>query len=118
MRARFRSVGTTRPVSSCERKLAESPVWRPSSTSPIDFFSRRCLIRSPMRFSAINDSAASPSTWMLRRSFASLPERTSVGPGEISEEARMVGEGLVLLIGLCLLYQQMLKSHQMLYEII
>ena len=43
MRARLRSVGTTRPVSNCDRKLADSPVWRPSSTSPIDFFKRKPL---------------------------------------------------------------------------
>jgi hypothetical protein len=53
IRARFRSVGTTRPVSNCDKKLAESPVRWPSSTRPIDFFSRSRLIRSPICFSAI-----------------------------------------------------------------
>src|SRR5579863_4740445 len=63
MRARLRSVGTTRPVSSCERKLAERPVCLPSSTSPIDFFRRRRLMRSPICFSAMNRSVVSVSTW-------------------------------------------------------
>src|SRR5579859_4539864 len=62
MRARLRSVGTTRPVSSWERKLAESPVCLPNSTSPMDFFSRNRLIRSPIRFSTMTASALAPST--------------------------------------------------------
>ena len=47
MRARLRRVGTTRPVSSCERKLAESPVWRPSSTRAHRFFQPQVLNTLP-----------------------------------------------------------------------
>ena len=32
---------------------------------PIDFFSRSLLIRSPIRFSAMNASAVSGSTWVF-----------------------------------------------------
>src|SRR5579872_496057 len=62
MRARLRNVGTTRPVSSCDRKLAERPVCLPNSTRPIDFFRRKRLMRSPMCFSAMNRSVVSLST--------------------------------------------------------
>src|ERR1035441_9114020 len=62
IRARLRSVGTTRPVSNCDKKLAESPVSLPSSTNPIDFFSRSRRIRSPMHFSAITRAVVSAAT--------------------------------------------------------
>src|ERR1700738_3541726 len=65
MRARLRSVGTTRPVSSCERKLADRPVCLPSSTRPMDFLRRRRLMRSPMCFSAMKRSVVSVSTWVF-----------------------------------------------------
>src|SRR5712675_1002282 len=64
----------------------------------MDFFSRRCLMRSPMRFSAINDSAASPSTWRLRCPFDWSPDGTSSGDKRGSEEGETVGEVVFLLI--------------------
>ena len=83
MRARLRSVGTTRPVSSCERKLAESPVCRPSSTSPIDFFSRSRLMRSPIRFSAMNASAVAGSICEFIRSILEIVGSVLVTTGSM-----------------------------------
>src|SRR5580698_2199051 len=73
----LRNLARIAMVFNWERKLAERPVWRPNSTRPIDFFNRRCLMRSPMRFSAMNDSAASPSTWRLRCPSNPLSDRMS-----------------------------------------
>src|SRR3979490_3267598 len=55
-------------------------------------------MRSPIRFSAINDSAASPSTWRLRCPFDWSPDDTSSGSNGGSEEAEAVGEVVFLLI--------------------
>jgi hypothetical protein len=92
IRARFRSVGTTRPVSNCDRKLAESPVCLPSSTRPMDFFSRSRLIRSPIRFSAITRAVVSVSTCDLcvsslrTTAFSAIspPPRTQSAPENVA----------------------------------
>ena len=67
IRARFLSVGTTRPVSNWERKLADRPTCCPSSTSPIDRLNRRRRIFSPIFFASMEASAVASSTPSIPR---------------------------------------------------
>src|ERR1700680_2043324 len=62
MRARFLRVGTTRPVSNCERKLAERPTSCPSSTRPMERFNRSRRIFTPIFLASMEASAVASST--------------------------------------------------------
>ena len=66
MRARFLRVGTTRPVSNCERKLAERPTCCPSSTRPIERFNRsyRTEVLNAHLFESVAELRALTDTWL------------------------------------------------------
>src|SRR5580698_1964388 len=98
MRARLRRVGTTRPVSSWERKLAERPVRRPSSTRPMERLRRRRLMRWPSCAAERRASAAVGSMESVSTGWVGCVECAKRGSTAISGDSAAVsgaiGQGL------------------------